>query len=82
MKGYVMTKTLKLLIGTYVVGGFLLPMLNLNQLMPFQFLIAGLLMGYVSRVAKKVLPILIIGFIIHFAIYMGYITIPQISLPW
>ena len=47
-----MKRLLILLIGAYVIGGWLLPLLGLTVLAPFQFLIAAILIGWAFKVLK------------------------------
>ena len=47
-----MKRLLILLIGAYVIGGWLLPLVGLTVLVPFQFLIAAILIGWAFKVLK------------------------------
>ena len=47
-----MKRLLILLIGAYVIGGWLLPLVGLTVLAPFQFLIAAILIGWAFKVLK------------------------------
>lgn len=47
-----MKRLLILLIGAYVIGGWLLPLVGLTILAPFQFLIAAILIGWAFKVLK------------------------------
>ena len=47
-----MKRLLILLIGAYVIGGWLLPLVGLTVLAPFQFLIAAVLIGWAFKVLK------------------------------
>ena len=47
-----MKRLLILLIGAYVIGGCLLPLVGLTVLAPFQFLIAAILIGWAFKVLK------------------------------
>ena len=47
-----MKRLLILLIGAYVIGGWLLPLVGLTVLVPFQFLIAAVLIGWAFKVLK------------------------------
>ena len=47
-----MKRLLILLIGAYVIGGWLLPLVGLTILVPFQFLIAAILIGWAFKVLK------------------------------
>ena len=47
-----MKRLLILLVGAYVIGGWLLPLVGLTVLAPFQFLIAAILIGWAFKVLK------------------------------
>ena len=47
-----MKRLLILLIGAYVIGGWLLPLVGLTVLAPFQFLIAAILIAWAFKVLK------------------------------
>ena len=47
-----MKRLLIVLIGAYVIGGWLLPLVGLTVLAPFQFLIAAILIGWAFKVLK------------------------------
>ncbi len=47
-----MKRLLILLIGAYVIGDWLLPLVGLTVLAPFQFLIAAILIGWAFKVLK------------------------------
>lgn len=58
------------LTGIYLIGGWLLPTLGLDELLPFQFIIAGILIKIAYKVAKTVMWIIILACIIQILIYL------------
>lgn len=73
-----MKRLLILLIGAYVIGGWLLPLVGLTVLAPFQFLIAAILIGWAFKVLKVLgwcLLLYVVGQLLWMWLMPGLLTV-------
>ena len=65
-----MKQLLILFIAVYFLGGWLLPLLGLAVLAPFQFVIAAILVGWAFKIAKAMGWVLLMLVAVQIVIYL------------